>query len=416
MRLFSRKRDVIEDRSLTRVKSWPQYPDMQIGDLSPPDALRIADVFACIRCLADTAASLPLLAYRRLPDGSREQFSGRVTDLINRPSPGNTSYNLVGSIVGHLNAWGNCYVGKYRGPDGIVAQLVPLDPPSVQVELVDGQPSYTFMDQTGVQRLGTADVLHIKMLSFDGIVGVSPIGQVRNAFGLAQNLAVHADSFAKNGGRPSGVLRVSGWRTAQPGAAEDVRDDWSDKFVGADKSGKLLLLTGEGDVSYQQLSLSLEDAQFVAQRQLSTLEIARIFRVPAWMVNASTQQSMTYSNVTNETLSFQKFNLQPQLVAIEQAFSADSDLSPQTVAVEFDIDRLLRADALTRAQVYTAALNPATGWLTRDEVRELEGYAPEGEPAPPAQATPAQIPTEPAMPGPPPISPNDPGAGGTPNA
>ncbi len=410
MRLFSRKRlGTIEDRSLTRAASWPEYPNVQIGDLSVPDALRLSDVFACIRCLSDTAASIPLLAYRRLPDGSRELFSGRVTDLINRPSPGNTSYNLVGTIVAHLNAWGNAYVGKYRDGDGVVVQLVPLDPSAVQPELVDGQPVYTFMDQTGVQKLGTSDLIHVKMLSTDGIVGISPIGQVRNAFGLAQNLAKHADSFAKNGGRPSGVLRVSGWRTAQPGAAEDVQADWSEKFVGADKSGKLLLLTGEGDIDYKQLSLSLEDAQFVAQRQLSTLEIARIFRVPVWMVNASTQQSMTYSNVTNETLSFQKFSLQPQLVAIEQAFSADSDLSPATVHCEFDIDRLLRADALTRAQVYTAALNPATGWLSRDEVRELEGYPPEGDPAQPAQATPSQLPTEPPPPGPPPISPNDPG-------
>ena len=56
------------------------------------------------------------------------------------------------------------------------------------------------------------------------------------------------------------------------------------------------------------------------------------------------------------------------MVRIERAFSNDPDLCPGGAYLSFDLDGLLRADAATRAQVYTAALNPQTGWLTRDEV------------------------------------------------
>jgi phage portal protein BeeE len=38
------------------------------------------------------------------------------------------------------------------------------------------------------------------------------------------------------------------------------------------------------------------------------------------------------------------------------------------------VDELLRSDTLSRAQYYTAALDPATGWLTKNEVRAMEGY------------------------------------------
>ena len=78
------------------------------------------------------------------------------------------------------------------------------------VTLREGQPEYLFIDQNGALQLATEDVLHLKLMSVDGVVGLSPIAQARQALGLAQNLGKHADSFAANAGRPGGVLRVPG--------------------------------------------------------------------------------------------------------------------------------------------------------------------------------------------------------------
>ena len=52
--------------------------------------------------------------------------------------------------------------------------------------------------------------------------------------------------------------------------------------------------------------------------------------------------------------------------------------------MQFELDGLLRADAKTRAEIYALALDPVTGWMTRDEVRRLEDLEP--EPAPTAGA------------------------------
>ncbi len=157
--------------------------------------------------------------------------------------------------------------------------------------------------------LGTADILHIKALSVDGIVGISPIGQARQALGLAQNLAAHADSFAKNAGRPGGVLRVSGWRSAQPGAAEDIRSDWEGDLPGEANAGQAAGVDRRGRHAISGARLSMADAEFVAQRQLSPQEIARIFRVPPWMIGAAVRESMTYANAGWQALSFAKFSL-----------------------------------------------------------------------------------------------------------
>ncbi len=90
---------------------------------------------------------------------------------------------------------------------------------------------------------------------------------------------------------------------------------------------------------------------------------------------------MTYSNVEQQALAFVTYSLRPWLILIEQALSEDADLCPGPLYVEFLLDALLRSDAKTRSDVYTAALDPATGYLTRAEVRRLENLEP--EPAPP---------------------------------
>ncbi len=122
-----------------------------------------------------------------------------------------------------------------------------------------------------------------------------------------------------------------------------------------------------------------DDAQLLEQRKLSATEIARIFRVPPWIVGAEGGGSMTYSNVEQESLHFATYSLRPWLVAIEQALSADADLFAAGSYCEFLIEGLLRADSKTRSEIYTAALDPITGWMTREEVRRLENLEPERE-------------------------------------
>lgn len=216
----------------------------------------------------------------------------------------------------------------------------------------------------------------MRALSLDGVKGLSPIGQARKATALADSLATHADSFARNSGRPGGVLRIG-----SIASADLTRTDLDAEIGKPEQSGRVLLLTGgtAGDVDFQQLTMSMVDAEFVAQRGLSTAEIAQIFRVPPWIIGAPSGDSMTYANVEQQAQAFVTFSLLPWLRIIEQAITNDADLSPTTVFVEFLLDGLLRADSQTRANFYTAALSSSTGWMRREEVRRLENLPAEDE-------------------------------------
>lgn len=164
---------------------------------------------------------------------------------------------------------------------------------------------------------------------------------------------------------------------------EEFEQAWNTRHQGTQNAHKIAIVTG-GEVDFTALTMPLDDAQFLEQRKLSAVEVARVFRVPPWMIGADSGESMTYSNVEQEALHFVTYSLRPWLVCIEQAITADPDLCSARVYVEFLLDALLRADSATRAEVYTKALDPITGWMNRDEVRRLENLDPEPEPVSPA--------------------------------
>jgi HK97 family phage portal protein len=138
----------------------------------------------------------------------------------------------------------------------------------------------------------------------------------------------------------------------------------------------------QGDAEYFPVAQRMDDSQFVEQRRLAAQEIARVFRIPPHMLGAPSGDSLTYSTVEQQSLDFARFSMAPWLRRIELAISNDRDLAFERQYVKFELDGLLRADAKTRAEVYTAALDPLTGWMTRAEVRRLEDLPPEPQGAP----------------------------------
>ena len=362
---------------------WLPYSPMSATTISPNNAMTVADVFAAVRCLSDAAASIPLIPYRRTANG-RTRAEGRLADLLRQPAPATTQANLVGQTVAHLNLYGNAYLGLFRDSGDTVEQLALLHPDRVTPELRAGKPIYTVNDGHGHQsEHGTDDIIHIRALSTDGLVGLSPVRQCRVAMGLSQSLAEHAAMFFEAGARPTGILKVP---VGSGEALERVQAAWTNKHAGTRNAHRIAVVSG--DVDFTAITGPLDDLQFVQQRHLSTAEIARIFRIPPFMLGASSGDSMTYSSTEMQSLAFVTFALRPWLVLIEQAISEHAALCPGALYVEFLLDALLRADSKTRSEVYTAALNPDTGYMTRAEVRARENLDPEPAtaPAPPEDA------------------------------
>ena len=386
---FWSKRERIEDRSLTRESLPPvmvQSPTVGTG-LSAHSALRIAGVFACLRAIVDASILCPLGVYRKQDDGSRQRVGGgQLVQLLAKPSPSLTGPALIAQLMTHLVLFGECFLGKVR--DGPIVALEALPPDRVRVELVKGVPKYTYFGLMGevFEDLGPSDVTHIKGMSLDGIRGISPIGMCRATFALGDTLTESAAELYANGSIPSGIIKVPAGPQAQD-QAQSLKDAWEKRHA---KRGKIAVVSG--DVSFEGVSMSLADAEFIRTCEMSLQDVARIFGVPPSRINAVSSDSLTYSTVESEATAFATHALMPRLRLIEAAISADPDLCSMPQYTEFDLDALLRADSAGRATFYTAALNPTTGWMSRNEVRERESLPPQAAPTPaPAQSQPPQL-------------------------
>lgn len=327
-----------------------------------------------MRVLADAVSSLPLHVYRKTEQGRERVTSGKLVDLLERPSPGCTEADLTSTLMSHLAVWGSAYIGKYREA-GEVNQLGLIHPDRIRPQLEDGRLRFRYTPATGGQQLLTeADVVHVKGLSVDGLNGLSAVSQAARVLGLSDSLVKHAMSFFESTTtRPAGVLRL-GDPESYPG--DDARQRTIEGLRNEFKPHGLLVVTG--DMSYENVAHRMDDSQFVEQRRLACQEICRVFRVPSHMLNAgSGGDSLTYSTVEQQSLDFVRYSLTPWLRRIEVAISNDRDLAFQQQFARFEIDALLRPDSAGRAAFYTAALDPITGWMDRNEVRRLEDLPPE---------------------------------------
>jgi HK97 family phage portal protein len=347
-------------------------------NLRPVEALAIADVWSAVRVLADAVSSLPLHVYRKTEQGRAQVASGRLVELLERPSPGVTEADLTSTLITHLAIWGNAFLAKYR-QQGEVTQLGLLHPERVRPEIVNGELRFRYDPPRGPQQLlSESDVVHVKWLSVDGVSGLSAVSQAARVLGPSDSLVKHALAFCQTDTpRPMGVLRFGHGEEQEGGDLETKRK--TEQFKNEAKAHGILVV--QGDAEYQQIAQKLDDAQFTEQRRLAAQEIARVFRIPSHMLNAgSGGDSLTYSTVEQQSLDFARYSLAPWLRRMELAISSDRDLAFQRQFVKFEIDALLRPDSAGRAAFYAAAFDPVVGWMDRSEVRRLEDLPPESTP------------------------------------
>ena len=129
-------------------------------------------------------------------------------------------------------------------------------------------------------------------------------------------------------------------------------------------------------LKYEPTSFSPKDMAMVDAAQFLSTQIARLCNVPAYMLSADMNNSMTYSNVIDERRQFTDMSLRPYLCAIEDRLSMN-DITNSQNYVRFDIDdTYLRSDALTRLAVIEKML--ALNLITVEQAREMEDLTPNG--------------------------------------
>ncbi len=341
--------------------------------MTPDNAMQIAAVLACARVLAESVAMLPLELRAREGRGSRAATEHPVYSLLHDlPNPEMTSAEMRMALMGHLTTWGNAYCQKIPDRAGRWVELWPLAPNRIEVKRApDGALVYEYQEGTGRRRvLAAADVLHVRGLSGDGLIGYSPVGVARRTFERKQAMEQFEAGFYANGAQPGVVLKHPG--TLSDKAYSRLLESWEARHKGPSNANKAALLEEGMDVV--AMGVPQADAQFLDSQKLTRAEIAGLFRVPSHMINDLDRA--TFSNIEQMSLEFVIYTLTPWLVLWEQAIARDL-LAPderKRFYAKHKVQALLRGDNASRAAFYSTGLQ--WGYFSINDVRELEDLGP----------------------------------------
>ncbi len=334
------------------------------------EAEGLSAVFACVQTIAETVAGLPLILYRRTTDGGRERAPemSLYTVLHSQPNAWQTALEFREQMQASVLLRGNAYAKIRFDGGGNVVALEPLMTDRVTVlKLGNGRIAYDYHDDSGrARRLLADEVLHLKDRTEDGIVGRSRIRVARETLGLALAQQEHGARTFANGTRLSGVLETPHQMT-EP-ALERIGKSWREQFSGTANVGKTAIL--ENGLTYKAVSMSLEDAEWIAASQFSVEQVCRIFRVPPTMVGDLRHGN--YSNSVEMGRVFVTHTLRRHLIMWEQGIERVllSPAARERYFAEHNVEGLLRGDSVNRSTFYESGIR--AGWLLPSEARRLE--------------------------------------------
>lgn len=330
-------------------------------------ALQNDTVWACVRKVSDSAATLPLGLYRRGPDGSRKPATDlALYDILhNEPNARMSAVTFWQGMVGSMLLWGNAFAEIER-TGARITSLEFLQPDRVALKRdTDGVLRYFYNELNRTQReIPRANMLHIPAFTMDGEVGLSAIQYGANSIGSAMATEKAADEAFKDATRASGLITMDA--VLNPKQRQDVREH----VKTVSKSGGVYVL--EKGTGFQSLRFSPADAELLASRSFSVETICRWFDMPPVLIGHGDKQSSWPTSTEAQNAMFLRYVLRAIIARIEQGIRR-SLLGPAervTLFAEFSLEGLLRGDSAARSAFYNTALQ--NGWMTRNEVRRLE--------------------------------------------
>jgi HK97 family phage portal protein len=125
-------------------------------------------------------------------------------------------------------------------------------------------------------------------------------------------------------------------------------------------------------MEFKRIGLTPEEAMLNESRNFQVNETARIFGIPAHLLQQLDRA--TFNNIETMNTQFVTLCLIPWAVQVEQEFRVKlltkAEKMADTLFWRFRLNGLLRGDTESRAAFYTSGIQ--NGWLTPNDVRSLE--------------------------------------------
>lgn len=348
----------------------------------PERALHHATAYACIRLISSDVGNMPVDLVRALGNfRQRETENPLSVFLAEDPNDEIDANEMWLQVVGWMATRGNAYIYIDWDPrTGAVRGLWPIPATRVwpardynnrlmyllQLQSWDRVADFDPMSSIGVP---AENIMHFRNFGL-GLIGMSPIQQMAEAFALAMNAEEYGGRFFDQGALPGGIIKTPTVLTDVQW--ETMRGRWDKLHTGQRQAHLTAVL--EGGAEWEKAGVSNSEMQFLELRNFQVEDIARIFGVPQHMVGHTEKATSWGSGIEQQHIGYVLHTLMPYITRIERVVRKRLFPSQRDLSMRFNAASMLRGDTAARYGAY--AIGRQWGWLSINDIRALEDMPP----------------------------------------
>ena len=334
-------------------------------------ALTISAVTACVGLIADMIALLPPNLVRETDRGDMPVRGNPAAMVMERPGDLHTSFEMRQLVQVGAGLGGNGYMRVHRDGAGNPGELEWLPPLDVCPQRLTGQRFVTYRVSNERALLTRYDIIHVRALSTDGVMGRSPVTLLRESIGTSLAQREAAGKIMSNGARFGGIIKAPA--TAKTEQLKTIRDEWRRSQEGPENAGKTPILSGGAE--WQSVGgMTAADAQFIESRRFELQEIARLYRIPPVLIGDPASSTLA-SGIEQMNLALLAYCLNPWLVNWEQSLNYTLLTTDELRAgLRFKFDREEIQAVALQAQASFLSTMRTTGIFSPNDSREWLGY------------------------------------------
>ena len=369
-RLIARQPQPQEQRLLTSSSFVPPAYDegsFSADLVSSHRAMANTAVFACVRLLADTIASMPWYVYKRDKNNLPQRIFP-TPKSIRKPCPDMDVWQWKWMVMATLLLRGNSFhLITGRDKADYPTSFMPLHPDMVHVErrvnvLEWYDPIYRVMGE----RVPSEDIVHIRRFTLPGEpLGLTPIQQAAASIGMGLAAENYGLRYFKDSANPSSILRTD--QTLTDEEIERNQKQWISSHGGRGRYPAIL----SGGFEWKPISISPNESQFLETRGYQVTDIAMFYGVPPHLIGHTEKSTSWGTGIEQQNIGFNSYSVRGWTSCIESVFS---NFLPAGQFVKFDPSALLQGDIKTRYDSYMSARN--SGWMSVNEIRQREELPP----------------------------------------
>jgi HK97 family phage portal protein len=334
--------------------------------------LTIPPAWSAIRYISEGIASLGRGVFSRQSDGDVfPDHNSPVSYLVDgRPHPHYSMFDFLQTLVSNA-CMGNGFARIHFDPATARPTALELIPQEYVAVLYSpsGQLFYHIsgvLDNQAVNvYLPETEMIHIKGVTFTGLMGKRVSFVHQSSFSLGVNSAKYSETYFEKGASVGGLI------TFPNVLSKDQRDilktKLTEQHLGGKNAGSIMVLDAGAD--FKPMQAGPENSKVIDFANLSTVEVSQIFKVPLHLL--SQLDRSTFSNMEQQNQDFVIHCLRPWAKKIEEEFNAKlfttSEARTRRKFFAFDLDAMMMGDMQAQAAFFSSAIQ--NGWMTPNEIR-----------------------------------------------